>query len=194
MTEPEPKVTPESEPRPELRVVQIGELYEQHTPMLSGLLYKFGFPKQDIPDIIQETYYRVIKYIDNYREEADIRTYIGRMAINTGRTLRDKNYRKNEQPVDEKYEPYFDRIPSLIPSPESEVIEHIVSQEKRAKLYDAIGRLSARLRDVVILKLEGYSHQDISERLGITVSASKVRLHRATAKLAEMVDEQRSDS
>ncbi len=56
----------------------------------------------------------------------------------------------------------------------------------RHTLRRAVDELPDKLRTVVILKLvEGYSHQEIGELLGIRRGASEVRLSRALARLRE---------
>ena len=47
-------------------------------------------------------------------------------------------------------------------------------------IHDALSRLESGLRSVVVLHdMEGYSHEEIGGVIGISVSASKMRLHRA---------------
>jgi RNA polymerase sigma-70 factor (ECF subfamily) len=51
-------------------------------------------------------------------------------------------------------------------------------------LADAMASLPPPLRAVVVLKeIEGYSHEEIGELLGISRGASEVRLHRAMRRL-----------
>ena len=55
----------------------------------------------------------------------------------------------------------------------------------RVTLEKAINELSPKLRAVLVLHtLEGFTHADIAERLGITEAASRSRLHRARSSLA----------
>ncbi|HWA55815.1 MAG TPA: sigma-70 family RNA polymerase sigma factor [Gemmatimonadales bacterium] len=57
---------------------------------------------------------------------------------------------------------------------------------ERIQLRRAVDSLPERLRTVVILKaVEGYSHGEIAELLGISRGASEVRLSRALARLRE---------
>lgn len=53
---------------------------------------------------------------------------------------------------------------------------------------DALGRLGPGLREVVVLHdMEGYSHDEIGAAIGISVSASKMRLHRGRMLLRELL-------
>jgi RNA polymerase sigma-70 factor (ECF subfamily) len=62
------------------------------------------------------------------------------------------------------------------------------SAEALDRIADALDDLPAKLRSVVVLKdVYGMSHEAIAEELGISVSAAKVRLHRARRKLRDVL-------
>ncbi|HEY7938230.1 MAG TPA: sigma-70 family RNA polymerase sigma factor, partial [Acidimicrobiales bacterium] len=69
---------------------------------------------------------------------------------------------------------------------EHEVSQGAESAEALARIAAALDQLPAKLRAVVVLKdVYGLPHEEIADELGITVSAAKVRLHRARRKLRE---------
>jgi DNA-directed RNA polymerase specialized sigma24 family protein len=48
------------------------------------------------------------------------------------------------------------------------------------------------LRDVIVLKeIEGYSHREVADLLGISVVASRVRAHRAITRLRQLLEDGR---
>jgi RNA polymerase sigma-70 factor (ECF subfamily) len=58
------------------------------------------------------------------------------------------------------------------------------SLDLKERLAEALGELPAAQRGVIVMHdVEGFTHQEIAEALGITVSSSKVRLFRARARL-----------
>ena len=62
--------------------------------------------------------------------------------------------------------------------------------ELRGRLRLALDRLPGSQREVVVLKdIYGWSHAEIAESMGISVTAAKVRLHRARARLARDLEE-----
>jgi RNA polymerase sigma factor (sigma-70 family) len=62
------------------------------------------------------------------------------------------------------------------------------SDVDRLSLERALSRLSDDLRTVFLLKeVEGYTHGEIAELLGISVANSEVRLHRARRALRELL-------
>jgi RNA polymerase sigma-70 factor (ECF subfamily) len=61
--------------------------------------------------------------------------------------------------------------------------------ELRAHLRQALDSLPEAQRQVVVMKdIYDWSHAEIAEAMGITVSAAKVRLHRARARLARYLE------
>ena len=67
--------------------------------------------------------------------------------------------------------------------------EHVERKQANARLYDAIERLEPVDRALVLLLLEERSYQEMSEILGMGVSAVGVRLHRAKKKLGQWLSE-----
>jgi RNA polymerase sigma-70 factor (ECF subfamily) len=57
-------------------------------------------------------------------------------------------------------------------------------------LATAVATLPPSLRAVLVLKeIEGYSHAEIADMVGISVAASKVRLHRGLRALRRLLEE-----
>ncbi len=62
--------------------------------------------------------------------------------------------------------------------------------ELRGRLRGALDRLPDSQREVVVMKdVYGWSHAEIADAMGISVTAAKVRLHRARARLARDLEE-----
>jgi RNA polymerase sigma-70 factor (ECF subfamily) len=62
--------------------------------------------------------------------------------------------------------------------------------ELRGRLRKALDSLPEAQRQVVVLKdVYDWSHAEIAESMGISVSAAKVRLHRARARLARQLEQ-----
>ena len=66
--------------------------------------------------------------------------------------------------------------------------EVVIEREVRLRLESALEQLPVEYREVVTLaRLEGLSHAEIAERLGRSESATRKILHRALARLAQVV-------
>jgi RNA polymerase sigma-70 factor (ECF subfamily) len=87
--------------------------------------------------------------------------------------------RQHAEPFDDDFEPVDTRA-------EQRVSEAAESAEALDRISHALDELPAKLRTVVVLKdVYGLPHEEIADELGITVSAAKVRLHRARRKLRD---------
>ncbi|GHV33100.1 hypothetical protein FACS18949_06140 [Clostridia bacterium] len=65
----------------------------------------------------------------------------------------------------------------------------VVSQDAVERIIALVGEMKENYREVLRLKYENdYSHEEISDFLGITVDAAKQRLHRARNKLKLMME------
>ena len=59
-------------------------------------------------------------------------------------------------------------------------IDHlIIKQELKARIQDEVNRLGGVKRDVILLRLEGYSYDEISEELGLSINTVKSHIKQA---------------
>ena len=65
-------------------------------------------------------------------------------------------------------------------------IDHlIIKQELKARILDEVNRLGGVKRDVILLRLEGYSYDEISEELGLSINTVKTHKKNAVRFLKE---------
>jgi RNA polymerase sigma-70 factor (ECF subfamily) len=103
--------------------------------------------------------------------------------VNTAWTLRSRSKRNTADPLDE----IGDVADTSWLTPERAGEAAML----RDALRMALGRLPEVHRTLVVLKdVEGWTHGEIAETLGISVTAAKVRLHRAHVKLREYLKEE----
>ena len=124
-------------------------------------------------DVAQESFVRAWRAIGRFRGDAKFSTWMHRITVNTAFTHRDRRKRTAADPLDVVYR-----------EPESESLSPERGGESaaiRGPLGDALAALPESLRSVVVLKdVYEWTHVEIAEHLGITVTAAKVRLHRGT--------------
>jgi RNA polymerase sigma factor (sigma-70 family) len=58
-------------------------------------------------------------------------------------------------------------------------------------LFEALATLPLKLRQVLMLQLEGFDYQEIADMLGVSVENVGVRLHRARERLKHLSEEER---
>ncbi|MGC5529950.1 RNA polymerase sigma factor [Streptomyces sp. SR-10] len=67
-------------------------------------------------------------------------------------------------------------------------LDEVVLKEQEQRVYSALGMLSPRQRQVMAWHLDGFSHTEISEELGITVEAVRQNYARARTSLKKSLD------
>ena len=134
-------------------------------------------------DVAQETLIRAWKALPRFRGEAQLSTWLHRITVNTAWTLKKRAKRHAAAPIDEVTE-----LPAPLGPDHPEVAGELL--ELRGRLRIALDRLPVGLRQVVVLKdVYSWSHAEISDAMDISVTASKVRLHRARTRLAKDLED-----
>jgi len=129
-------------------------------------------------DVAQESFVRAWRALPRFRGEAAFSTWLYRITVNTAWTLRSRWRRHAAVPLDEASSWSEDR--GITPEEASE------NRELRDRLSGAVAALPEAQRAVVVLKdVYGWTHREVAKALGITVTATKVRLHRARLRLRD---------
>lgn len=135
----------------------------------------------DASDVVQDTYVRAFRGLRRFRGDAQFSTWLYRIASNCASTFTARRSRQRCDTLaeaEEVAETDPDRDPTL----------RAEASTLRQTIERALEDLPQRLRAVVVLRhLEDLSHREIAERLGISESATKVRLHRARNTLRRLV-------
>jgi RNA polymerase sigma-70 factor (ECF subfamily) len=140
-----------------------------------GICLQYASSEEDAQDIMQEGFIKVFSKLEQVKNPAAFPGWIRRVMINTAL----EKYRSQVilQRVDDVKEEEGGET-------DEGIFEHLTSQE----LVELIQTLSPRYRMVFNLyAIEGYSHQEISEELGISTGTSKSNLSRARAILQEKI-------
>lgn len=162
-----------------------GEAFEQlvhvHQHEVYGLALRLVADRELAADVSQEAFIRAWRALPTFRGEAAFSTWMHRITVNVAWTLKKRASRHAAQPLHESGE-VADGRRSLDPERAGE------NADLRAVLAQAVRSLSPTQRAVVVLKdVYDWTHGEVAEALGISVTAAKVRLHRAHLKLREQL-------
>lgn len=134
-------------------------------------------------DISQEALLRAWRGIGSFRGDARFSSWIYRITVNVAWTQLSRRKRTQESPLE-----VVENVAAPLSSFESPELA-LESANLRGRLRRALLRLPQRSRVVVVLcDVYDWSHAQIAESLGISVSASKVRLHRARKRLRTILE------
>ena len=125
----------------------------------------------DKEDLFQEITLQAWKAYGNFRGDAKFSTWLYRVALNTAITF----YRKEKKKI------VFttDEVIEISNTPYDPI------EEKTKAMYAAIGNLSKIDKAIIMLYLEDYSYNEISEVVGITANNIAVKMNRIKSKLRE---------
>lgn len=164
---------------------EFDELVTEHRSNVYGVALKVVSDPELAADVVQETFIRAWRGLERFRGDSSFGTWIHRIAINTALTARERARRVRMSSLDLAGEVAAPPTPIDHPDVRGDQLE------MRRQLEEALESLPLGQRQVVLLKdVEGWSHTEIAESLGISESAAKVRLHRAHRRLAQRIDRQ----
>ncbi len=152
------------------------ELYQRFAPKMYGICLRYAGSAEEAEDILQEGFIKVFKKIESYRGEGSFEGWIRRIFVNTAiEQFRRRNYL---QPITEREE-------NTIEGKYLSVLDNLAEKD----IIGLVQQLSPGYRTVFnMYVVEGFTHKQISEALGISEGTSKSQLSRAKLILQEMVN------
>lgn len=154
------------------------ELVRHHQHDVFTLAFRLLGNYELAADAAQETFIRAWRALPRFRGDAALSTWLHRITVNTSWTLGRRAQRHSAATLEEATLLNDEHAPS----PESSA----ETRELGGRLRSAVAELPDPQRAVVVLKdIYGWSHAEVAKALDISVTAAKVRLHRARQKLKE---------
>jgi RNA polymerase sigma-70 factor (ECF subfamily) len=150
-------------------------MLQEHDRSLRRLAASYERDPARQEDLLQDIWFAVWRALPRFRNECSERTFVFRIAHNRAVSHVDHWQRRRTDLL-------ADDAPIEAPEPDP---EHALSQQQRhERLRGAVQALPLSMRQVVVLTLEGLSHKEVAEILGITENNVAVRLTRARAELS----------
>lgn len=146
----------------------------------------------DAEDAVQQAWVLAFTHLSQFRGSARFSTWLTRVALNEalGR-LRKK--RRALRVVDAPVGDVEERAPDL--APQSDPERQLAAQQLARVVEEALDELPRSQSVVFVLReAEGLSGKETAAALGISETAVKVRLHRAKARLRELLEAQLSEA
>lgn len=169
-----------SEPAHELEA-----LLRAHGALIARIARSHEADRGRAEELVQDIHVAIWQALPRFRGEANVRTYIARIAQNRAVS---HVAREARIPIAAPLDPFDEVLPSAQQTPE----EAAVHSEARSRLEQAVRELPLGSKLAVTLALEGFSPDEVAAVLGISPSAAAVRLHRAKAALQERLKERTS--
>jgi RNA polymerase sigma-70 factor (ECF subfamily) len=152
----------------------IRALYDRYSPRVYAVVRRIAADDDLAQDYAQEAWIRAIRALPTFRGDARFSTWLHRIAVNAAlQSLRKLDARsKREAPVSEDVPVAPEHADSLL----------------QKRLQRALDQLPEGMRQVLILHdVEGYTHEEIGDVLGVTSGTSKSQLFKARAKMRSLL-------
>lgn len=169
----------EREPEPWLAAARSGEtwaleqFFNRYQSQVYSLCYRLLGRAEDAQDATQSAFIKAFRSLPRFRGDSGVKTWLYRIAVNEAMSL--VRSRRNTAGLSDE--------PG--PAPEPALVERLAVEQ-------ALTRITPDHRAVLVLRFwEGLSYEEIAGVLQISLSAAKMRLHRARDEFRRTYEEAR---
>jgi RNA polymerase sigma-70 factor (ECF subfamily) len=150
-------------------------LYDRHAPRVFAVVRRLAGDDTLAEDWAQEAWMRVIRALPSFRGDSQFSTWLHRVAVNSALHGRRSRERKTGR------ETVMDEEVAVRPAGGGDAL-------LRLRLERAMKRLPEGMRRVLVLHdVEGYTHEEIGEMLGVNPGTCKSQLFKARARMRSLL-------
>ena len=163
-----------------------GMLVEKYQRRLNRLLSRMVRDQSEIEDIVQDSFIKAYRAINNFRGDSAFYTWLYRIGINTAKNHLVKLGKRPKAMNDVEIEEIenFEDAPDLRnhETPESTMM----SSEIVASVNQTIESLPGELKEAISLReMDGLSYEEIAELMNCPIGTVRSRIFRAREVIAE---------
>jgi RNA polymerase sigma factor (sigma-70 family) len=152
-------------------------LYKNFYGYALGIAIRYSSSKEEASEVVNDSFMKAFDKLHLYQMDSSFKAWLRRIVINTAID----SYRKNN-----KFSQMMDIETAQAESLSPEILDRLTVDD----ILHIIKKLPDLLRMVFNLyEIEGYSHQEIAEKLNIPASSSRTYLARAKQKLREKINQ-----
>lgn len=155
------------------------ELYSVLKEQMYGMCIRYAHSKEDAEDILHDGFVTVFRDIHQYKNAGPVEGWVRRVILNTALQQLRKQSKNIFQDID-KYQW----------KAEEELMEeeHFEKETLIKQMLESMQHMPTGFRTVLNLYImEGYSHDQIAQTLGISTGTSKSQLKRAKDHLRQVL-------
>ena len=157
-------------------------------PHVERQLLRYPVSDEDRRDLLQATLMQIVRRLGSFRAEASFSTWLFRVTANEALMLMRSRRRHRARFIEGLDWEELATLPAMN-DVEVDVDLGISARQRDERVRDALGELPEDYRDVVIAHYHmDLGLQEIADRLSITESAVRSRLHRARSRLRTLLE------
>ena len=163
-------------------------IVETHQEKVRNTCFRFVKNPEDADDVAQEVFIQVYESLAHFREEAELSTWIYRIAINKSLDfLRKKKRKKRFAQLTSLFG--FNEEKGEIVFPANGNPQQDLEEKERKQVLDfALEQLPTNQKTVITLsKYEGFRNKEIAEIMELSLSAVEALMHRAKKNLHKLL-------
>ncbi|MFC1587000.1 sigma-70 family RNA polymerase sigma factor [Planctomycetota bacterium] len=165
------------------------QLMERYQDRVFNSVYRIIGDADEADNLLQETFFKAYKALDQFKQESQFSTWLYRIAMNNCASyLRKLKTVKHQKllSLDTAWGGGEDSGKLQMADKTITPYEELVGSERQMVIQNAITELEPDLRRIVVLKdVENYSYEEIAEIIGCPMGTVKSRLFKAREQLRE---------
>lgn len=150
-------------------------LWDKYAPKLLTVSLRYCYTREDAEDVLMESFVKIFDNMKDFRAQSSLETWMRRIVVNTSiNKIR------------------ASKITDSIDSENHDIgyHDHAFDAMNARQLMALLDRLPVGYRTVFnLFAIEGYSHKEISEELGIDEGTSRSQLAKARKALQDMIQQ-----
>ena len=158
---------------------QYALLVDKYKAMAYNIAYRIVGDADIAKDMAQESFISAYASLERFQYGSKFSSWLYRIVVN-----KCKDHLRAERDTVE-----VDEISDIVPSKERTPEQTVSSRQTGDVIQQALNSLPEEYRDVIVLKhIEELDYREISDILGVSVNALKVRAHRGREMLRELLE------
>jgi RNA polymerase sigma-70 factor (ECF subfamily) len=151
-------------------------LFEKYSRKMMGVCLRYATERQEAEDVLQEGFIKVFNAIGTFNNQGSLEGWVRKIMVNTALD----NYRKNSAT---KHAVEIDEMQDVL-GKDNDIVETMEAEG----LLSLLQKLPEGYRVVFnMYAMEGYTHKEIAEQLGISANTSKSQYSRARTYIQKML-------
>lgn len=158
-------------------------------PHVERQLLRYPVSDEDRRDLLQATLMQIVRRLGSFRAESSFSTWLFRVTANEALMLMRSRRRHRARVVEGLDWEELATLPSVNDNEVLQIDAGVANRERDARVREALKELPDDYRDVVVAHYHlDLGLQEIADKLAITESAVRSRLHRARTRLRSLLE------